>query len=339
VKLPRFTFEIGRSFGVRLRGHRVLVACSGGVDSVTLVDVLAKLAPRFGFTLALAHVHHGPAVRTEDRGHGATYGARTGAKAAGARDGAREFVRGLARERGLEFFERESGEVLRSEERLREFRRKALDEMVEESEATVVALGHHADDLLETRVMRLIRGTGPTGLKAMRASTKKLVRPFLSRTRDEIAAYAREQKLTWIDDPSNEDRAYFRNWLRHEWLPLLEQKRPGSRAALARSLDLLCEAIPRVANASPRQSRREFHELSPPKKRAIIAAIASGHGVRDFGASKIIEVLKRLDRLEVSRRRRANFKVGGLEWSVTSDEIVAQTAGARSAIGSANRSD
>lgn len=308
VKLPRFAFEIGRSFGARLRGHRVLVACSGGVDSVALVDVLAKLAPRFGFTLALAHVHHGPAVRPA------------------ARDGAREFVRELAREHGLEFFERESGEVLRSEEQLRDFRKRALDEMIEESGATVVALGHHADDLLETRVMRLVRGTGPTGLRAMRASTKTLVRPFLSRTRDEILAYAREQTLTWIDDPSNDDRAYFRNWLRQEWLPALEQKRPGSRAALARSLDLLCEAVPRVAKASPRQNRHEFHELPPPKKRALIAAIASGHGVRDFGASKIIEVLKRLDRLEVSRQRRASFKVGGLEWNVTSDEIVAQTA-------------
>jgi tRNA(Ile)-lysidine synthase len=315
MKLPLFAFETGRSFGEHLRGQRVLVACSGGVDSVALADVLARLAPRFGFSIAIAHIHHGPGEQPQSQ----------------SRDRARDFVRGLARAQNFEFFERKSLAVLKGEEALRDFRKLSIDEIVEQNGFTKVALGHHADDLLETRLIRLVRGTGPRGLIAMKASTARVLRPFLTTSREHILNYARAQKLAWIEDPSNDDRNFLRNWMRHEWLPILEKNRPGSRAALARSLDLLCEAVPLVTKSSPIQSRSDFHKFPPPKKRATIAAIAIERGARNFGSAKIIEVLKRLDRLEVSRQKRANFVVGGVEWNVTHDTISAKAdAGPRS---------
>lgn len=310
-----FVFKVGRGFGAFRAGLRILVACSGGVDSVTLVDTLARLSRRHGFSIALAHVHHGGDSESRRQ--------------------ARDFVERLAGGLGLDYFERRADVGLKSEEALRDFRQRALTEMKLESASDVIALGHHADDLLETRLMRLIRGTGAQGLGAMRAKTKTVIRPLLDFSRLEILTYAREQKLEWIEDSSNAESEYFRNWMRNEWLPSLEEKRPGSRVALARSLDLLCEVVPVFPQTSPVQSRSNFHALSSPKKRALIAAMARDLGARDFGGSKIIEVLKRLDRLEVSRQKRAQFSVGGLDWSVTRDEI---TAGPRSETDAALRS-
>lgn len=311
MKLPQFVFEIGRDFGPSLRGQRVLVACSGGVDSVALLDAMSKLAARFDFEIAIAHIHHGPG--------------------SSARDLARDFVCKLAQSYNLKFYERASLKVLKSEESLRDFRKQALEDMMVENGFSKVALGHHADDLLETRLMRLIRGTGPRGLLAMRPMTKRLVRPFLNRTREQILNYAVEQKLAWLEDPSNEDRCFFRNWIRQEWLPMLDKKRVGSRVALGRSLDLLCEAVPNVTKPSPNQNRSEFHKLASATKRAVISAIATERGARDFGTSKIIEVLKRLERLEASRQKHAKFVVGGVEWSLTPDRITAVAdAGPRS---------
>jgi tRNA(Ile)-lysidine synthase len=314
TKLPPFAFKIARSFGERLRGQKLLLACSGGLDSVVLLDVLSKLAPRFSLALSIAHIHHGPAATPDD-------------EALSFRERARDFVLELAATYQMEFFTRESPDVLKSEEALRRFRLETLNDFVRQGRFDRVALAHHADDLFETRLMRLIRGTGPRGLIAMSEMNERAVRPFLRSSRSEISAYAEQNELRWIEDPSNAQTNYFRNWLRREWLPALEEKRRGSVASFARSLDLLSEDVSRAATATavtaPRFARREFHALGANDKRALLSAVAFSQGARDFGQAKIIEVLKRLDRLEVSRQRQATFVVGGVKWLVTPLEIEA----------------
>jgi tRNA(Ile)-lysidine synthase len=316
-KLPALAFEIFRDLGPRLTGQRLLIACSGGLDSVVLLDVLAKLAPRLGLELAVAHIHHGNSV---DRG------------LSQARNRARDFVSNLAKAYQLPFYSREAGSdlALVSEQDLRTFRLHSLDEIVgagDLQEFDRVALAHHADDLLETRLIRLIRGTGPQGLASMKMLSEKSVRPFLNLSRKELQVYAEQNKVQWLEDPSNADVRYFRNWIRAEWIPLLEEKRPGSMVALARSLDLLSKAVSPLKPPSKieqkRFDRKDFHLLSQPEKGTRLAGLVLSFRAADFGQSKIIEVLKRLDRLEVSRQRHANFVVGGIEWRVTPLEIEA----------------
>lgn len=315
-KLPTFAFEILRSCATSLRGQKLLVACSGGVDSVVLLNVLSKIASRLEIKLAVAYIHHGRAADVE---------------VADARDRAHAFVRALAEKYEWPFYVREAPHdlTLSSEAALRKFRLTALDEIVESESPAFdrVALGHHADDLFETRLMRLIRGTGATGLKAMRLQDRKSVRPFLNHGRSEILKYAQQNRLEWIEDPTNRSESFFRNWIRHNWIPLLEAKRPGATQSFSRSLDLLSDAVASraelVDDLDFRLVRHDFHLLSLENKREQVAKLSRVNQVRDFGQSKIIEVLKRLDRLEANRQRRASFQVGGLIWKVTPLEIEA----------------
>lgn len=301
MKLPALAFAVQRE--LQFSSEKLLVACSGGRDSVALLDVLIHISRRTSLRLAVAHLHHGPSGDSAINDY---------------RGRAQEFVRELAMRHGLEFFTAESPTELRNENEMREFRRARLREMSRGFDA--VALGHHADDLLETRLIRLIRGTGARGLRAMVArGPGRVVRPFLHLTGDDIAKHARA--LGWIDDPSNRDSKYLRNWIRNEWLPSLEFKRAGAVKSLGRSLDLLVEAEAPVGGETAAIARDEFHRLGVREKRERLAALSRHQGALDFGSAKIIEVLKRLDRLELIHQREAKFLVGGLVWTVSRAQI------------------
>ncbi|MCX7674472.1 MAG: tRNA lysidine(34) synthetase TilS [Bdellovibrionaceae bacterium] len=219
-----------------LHGAHMIVLVSGGKDSVALWQVLRALQLAFRWSLYLAHVHHGgnQSYRQE----------------------ARDFCAQLALEAQVPFLEATSPRELRAEGEMREFRNAVAQKWYFEiqtrlkqvllTQASFVApvvttsvwlvTAHHADDLLETRLMRLIRGTGGVGLRAMSALSHPRFRPFLNVSRGEIEAYLESRSLAYVEDPSNSNLHYLRNWIRHEWLARLERKRPGAKAALARSL-------------------------------------------------------------------------------------------------------
>ncbi len=106
------------------------------------------------------------------------------------------------------------------------------------SKEAVFLTGHHQDDQAETMLLQLFRGAGPAGLAAMPLvsafANARLVRPLLEITRQEIRDYANQEKLQWIEDPSNQDKSYSRNYLRHEVMPVIRQHWPGVNQLLAR---------------------------------------------------------------------------------------------------------
>lgn len=122
---------------------------------------------------------------------------------------------------------------------LREARYAALETFVTDNK-TALMVAHHADDQVETVLLRLLRGAGPSGLAAMQASQPfsqgLLLRPFLSLTRDELLQYAQQYQLAWIEDESNRNERFDRNYLRQAVIPLLKNRWPG-----------LCKSIPRTA--------------------------------------------------------------------------------------------
>lgn len=130
----------------------------------------------------------------------------------------------------------------------------------------VLALAHHRDDQAETLLLRLLRGSGPDGLAAMRewrdCGLGRLWRPLLALPRAALEAYAQSHGLEWIDDPSNEEERYDRNFLRQRALPLLRERWPQAGAALAQSARLQDEAA-RLLDADDAAALAQVRSLDP----------------------------------------------------------------------------
>ena len=206
----------------------VLAACSGGPDSLALVQVLQCLAGEQGFRLAVAHVDHcfrGEASAADER-----------------------FVAEFCRQRQLPYqavaidvpgYLQEHGGS--SQDVARRLRYQWLRETAAALGASYIALGHHADDQAETFLLHLLRGAGTEGLAAMAEQEGLRVRPFLQVRRQERERYCREQGLTPRLDESNLKDKYLRNRIRHHLLPDLKDYNPEIVPALTRAADIIRE--------------------------------------------------------------------------------------------------
>jgi tRNA(Ile)-lysidine synthase len=178
----------------------VVVGCSGGADSLALL----ALAVDAGLAPIAVHVDHG--LRP-----GSDREAAVVADAA-ARLGARFDARRVKVAEGANL-----------EARARAARYDALEAARVEHSATAVLVGHTADDQAETVVLNLLRGSGSAGLAGMPVRRGHVVRPLLGSRRTDVRAECARRGLVPVDDPSNDDLAFRRNWVRHEVLPLLER--------------------------------------------------------------------------------------------------------------------
>ena len=235
-----------------LGGRRVLVAVSGGLDSVSLAHALWEASRRYALELAIGHVDHG------------LRGAESEADEA--------FVRELAAGLGLSFASRRAdpraaraGRSSRDrptlQEAAREERYRLLRVLALEAGASRIATAHTADDQAETVLLRLLRGSGPDGLAGIPETSTdgRIVRPLLRVSRAEVASYAAERGLRWREDASNASDAYARNRLRHHWLPGLARE---FNPRLLRAIGGLAEAQRRdsewIAAEVEREVARRF---------------------------------------------------------------------------------
>lgn len=215
-----------------IEGQILLVAVSGGRDSVVLLDALHRLAPEHDLALVVGHVDHGLRGDASTADH--------------------EFVASLARQAGLPFASRRvDPEAARRdlhsrarptlEEAARSLRRAALLAMADEAGAAAIATAHHLGDQAETVLLRLLRGTGPDGLAAMAPLDRsgRWLRPLLDVPPEALAAAATARGLRWREDASNVDRRFARNRLRHDWIPGLAE---AFNPQLLRNLADLAEA-------------------------------------------------------------------------------------------------
>jgi tRNA(Ile)-lysidine synthase len=186
----------------------VLVAVSGGVDSLALLHLLADLGPRFGLEPVVGHVDHG--IAAASRRWAAT-------------------VASAAASLGLRLIETRLALGPVSETRARRERYRALRRMQREAEARYLATAHQADDQVETVLFRVLRGSGPAGLAGIPArGPHGLVRPLLPFARAELEAWLRHRApgLDPVADPANRSAAHDRSWLRTEVLPFLRERFP-----------------------------------------------------------------------------------------------------------------
>lgn len=224
-------------------GSRLLVAVSGGADSVALLHLLHGLAAELDLSLEAAHLDH--ALRKESTGDA-------------------RFVEQLCHSLGIPVTvaRRDVQKIARQrkgslEEVARDVRRDFLAATAQKRNCDLIALGHHADDQAETFLMRLLRGAGTAGLAGMRQRNGQVVRPLLSFHRQELVAYLEEAGLAWREDESNRDPAFTRNRIRHQLLPLLKSFNPNITGQLAG----LCEQLRQDEEYWSEQTAKTMAEL------------------------------------------------------------------------------
>lgn len=182
-----------------------IIAVSGGVDSVVLLDMLVnrEIEVEADAQYIVAHFDHG--IREE-----------SGSDA--------EFVRALAQRYGLGF-ELGSAKLGKgaSEDTARTMRYNFLQQCRKKHNAPSIVLAHHQDDMVETAIINLIRGTSWRGLSSLE-STDELFRPLLNKTKEQLTAYAQHHHLDWVEDSTNTDQTYLRNYVRHTLIPLATEK-------------------------------------------------------------------------------------------------------------------
>jgi tRNA(Ile)-lysidine synthase len=196
----------------------VLVAVSGGLDSICLLHLL-----RFGrFELDLEAAHYDHAMR-----------------AGSAADAA--WVRGVCTAWEVPLRSARAATPPRSEAAARELRYAFLQDVAARSGA-IILTAHHADDQAETVLFRMARGTGVTGLVGIPARRGNIARPLLPFTRQELSHHAGSVGLRWREDVTNRELRFARNRIRHVVLPALETIRPGAARRIARLADRVADA-------------------------------------------------------------------------------------------------
>ena len=205
-----------------LKNKQLLLAVSGGVDSVVLTQLLYEL----GFDISLAHVNF------QLRGKEA--------------DADAEFVKKLAENLKIPFYTtrfdtrnyaKEQG--LSIQEAARNLRYQWFEELAETQGFDFILTAHHADDNIETVLINLIRGTGIEGLTGIPERNKRIIRPLLPFSREKIENFAKSHKISWREDQSNRETKYTRNRIRHDILPVLKELNPNFNAVFLQTLSHL----------------------------------------------------------------------------------------------------
>jgi tRNA(Ile)-lysidine synthase len=203
-------------------GARIVLAVSGGADSMALLRVAARMAPERGWTLLVAHIHHGLRGVDADRDE--------------------HFVLQIAADMGIESVARHvdteghaKAHALSIEAAARELRYRALGDIVREWGAYCLLTGHTRDDQAETVLLRLAHGAGIHGLGAMRWRHGTIIRPFLHVGRSELRLASSRYVLPYVEDASNDDLRFLRNRVRRYVIPEFDRVQPSVAALIARS--------------------------------------------------------------------------------------------------------
>lgn len=216
-----------------LSGNKLLLAISGGLDSMVMVDLLKKLS----FDLAIAHCNF------QLRGLESF--------------GDQNFVQNYAETNDIKLFLTQfdtenfaKDYKLSTQVAARELRYNWFYELLETEHYDYILTAHHADDNLETFLINLVRGTGLEGLTGIPAQNENVIRPLLLFSRSEIEAYAKKNDINWREDSSNASDKYLRNKIRHNLVPILKELNPDFLSSFYKTQSYLQESQVMLEDAS-----------------------------------------------------------------------------------------
>jgi tRNA(Ile)-lysidine synthase len=317
------------------RGAGVLVAVSGGVDSVVLLHLLVRGARERGWRLTVAHFNH------QLRGR--------------ASDGDERFVRSITRALGLPIVVGR-GDVrayarrrsLSLEQAARELRHAFLARAARRRGVRRIVLAHHADDQVELFFLRLLRGAAPSGLAGMRwrspssgDQSVQLVRPLLNVSKADLVAYARRRRLDFRRDASNQQLDFLRNRVRRRLLPLLRREfQPALGSVVLRVMEILrgeSELVEAMARAwLARRRKPQFERLPVAVQRQVVERELIRLGVApQFDwiealretPSRPVPISARLTVARAATGRLRAVKAGGMAFSKGRRSVVLQRIG------------
>lgn len=279
-------------------GQHLVVGLSGGIDSVCLLHALRDLAAESPFRLSALHVHHGLSANA---------------------DRWAEFCWRLCATWAIPL-EVVHVEVERgSSDGLEAAARRARHEAYARIEADWLLLGHHRGDQAETLLFNLLRGTGLAGAAAMASRRHRLLRPLLAVARDDIEAHAHAHGLRWVEDESNRDTGFSRNFLRHDVLGRegpLGRRFPAAERNLAAAAGRFAEAVAMLDDLARLDlaGTTDFPipvsllaGLSEPRARNVLRHLLARRHVHIPSEQRLTELLRQLLVAGPDRHPRARF--------------------------------
>ena len=258
-------------------GDRLLLAVSGGADSVAMLRAMAALAtrPHWSLQLEVAHVHHHLRPEADEEA---------------------KWTGRLSAELGLPHHHRDihpADSPGNLEAEARRLRYEALADVARACEADLIATAHHADDQLETLLMRLIRGSGLRGMAGIRPRSVRrplpcpVIRPLLGCTHDQAVAFLSEIGQTWREDPTNRHTDRWRSRLRQDVLPVLRQLRADASIQATETAIRLQAADRALAEAADRAERHCVRRTGPHE------AVIDRQAARSLPAPLLRELIER----------------------------------------------
>ena len=295
----------------KLEGKTVLVGFSGGCDSMSLLDIMRKISPKYGITLVAVHYNHNWRGQTAKQ--------------------EQENCRNYCEKYGIEFYtETAPDNIKQNETEARELRYAFFERAIEKYDADAVFTAHNYNDNAETILYRISKGTGIVGLQGILPKRGKYYRPVLDIKRDEIEQYCKENNLSPNIDDSNEDRVHKRNLIRHDILPLLSEINPDIIKSL-NSLgkisiseeEIVGEYLSKINKDlfdGEKIKTKEFLKLSNPVQQRIIYNLIY-ESEFDYTMDTILNVYNFI-KTTIKENKPSKFSLGKNNWLYVDSNII-----------------
>ncbi len=311
--------------------NQFILCVSGGADSVVMMQTLLKIKPQA--EIIIVHYHHGSheknAVQTAFR------------------DEAFELVKKYSEnlkskhksKDTIKFYFEKSNNYLSSEDDCRKARKDFFKTIQTKYPLAILVTGHHRDDVLETRLIKLIRGTGSESFTTFKFWNGETLRLLLETGKSDILKIAQHNNYDYIDDPSNLsfgfDSTGLRNWIRNKWLKDLEQFQLGAVKNLSLSFDKIVGSLDHQADPLPlfkiekddfqhsqqlSFQRLDFEILNFAEKQRCLAKALRSFKDLEFTQGQIKEIIKRLDK----NQKNITFSLIGINWFIDAQQIMLQ---------------
>ncbi len=295
------------------RGAKIVIGCSGGPDSVCLLDIFSKFDKKYDFKIIIAHVNYGLRGKDSQKDE--------------------KLVRRLAKKYSLPIeikkIPRSTLGTSRSEEKLRQIRYKFFEKARKKHRADTIAVGHSLNDQAETVMLRILRGSGLRGLGAIRFKSGNVIRPLLNIEKKDILSYLRKNKIAFRIDKTNLGNDFTRNKIRNRLFPYLEKNfNPNIQGVLyklsrsvADDYDFIKKFSTAWLNGRKILSVNDLKNLHPSIQREAIRIHLEKY-LPCFGEIESAHVEEVLKLAKSTKRKRQKMSLKGLKIGRKGDKLV-----------------